>query len=311
SLSQAAYEYGYHRPEVVDEFVIQIKNGRHPVLERVLETSFVANDLEMNPKEHLLLITGPNMAGKSTYIRQAGLIVLMAQMGSFVPAESARIGVVDRIFTRLGSTDELYMGYSTFMIEMLETANILNNATRKSLVLLDEVGRGTSTYDGVSLAWALSEYLHDEIGCRTLFATHYHELTQLPRQFSRMKNLSVAIREWEKEITFLHKIQEGPTKRSYGIHVAQLAGMPPKVIQRAEEILQELETASPEEEKKEKTSFKSSSQNRSSMPIQLPLFQELKKESKVMKKLRNLSLENLTPLEALLKLKELQDLANS
>ena len=189
----------------------------------------------------ILLITGPNMAGKSTYIRQVALITLMAQIGSFVPARSAVIGIADRIFARVGASDELSRGQSTFMVEMTETARILNTATPRSLVILDEIGRGTSTYDGISLAWAAVEYLHEHIGCRTLFATHYHELTDLEKSFSGMKNLNVAVREWQDEVVFLHKIVEGAADKSYGIHVARLAGVPREVIERSKEILAQLE----------------------------------------------------------------------
>ena len=293
SFAQVAVERGYVKPEIVEEFVLEIEEGRHPVLERVLEAPFVPNDTYMGRNNYLHIITGPNMAGKSTYIRQVGLIVLLAQMGSFVSAKRARIGLVDRLFTRLGSTDELYLGYSTFMVEMLETANILNHATERSLVLLDEVGRGTSTYDGVSIAWAICEYLHDVIRCRTLFATHYHELTELPKKLQRAANYNIEIREWEGEIVFLHKIQKGPTTKSYGVHVAKLAGMPKQVLARAEEILAQLE------KKHRKNSSKLS---------QLFLFAP-PSDSQLREKLLQIPLDHITPLEALLKLKELQELA--
>lgn len=302
SLARVAVENNYTLPEVVEDFALEIRDGRHPVLETTLQDPFVPNDVSMDPSSHVFLITGPNMAGKSTYVRQVALITLMAQMGGFVPARLAKIGVVDKLFTRLGSTDELYLGYSTFMVEMLETANILNNATSRSLVLLDEVGRGTSTYDGVSLAWAISEHLHEKVQCRTLFATHYHELTQLPESFTRMANFSVSLKEWKDEIVFLHKIEGGPTTRSYGIHVAKLAGMPLPVVARAEEILKELEENS--------SAPQNGSPEAPRVLVQIPLFKELEIEFKVLTRLRKLNLDDLTPLQALGKLKNLQDMAN-
>ncbi|MGC4106207.1 MAG: hypothetical protein QM753_07605 [Thermomicrobiales bacterium] len=210
------------------------------MLDLQLGNEFVANDVRFGPDDSLLLITGPNMAGKSTYIRQVALIALMAHIGAYVPAKSATIGVVDRLFTRIGDSDELHAGQSTFMVEMVETANILNNATDRSLVILDEIGRGTSTLDGLSLAWALAEHIAANIRCRALFATHYHELTQLAERFKGVKNLNVAVREWEDQVIFLHRIVEGGTDRSYGIHVARLAGIPRPVLERARQLLSEL-----------------------------------------------------------------------
>jgi DNA mismatch repair protein MutS len=243
ALAELARQRNYCRPEIVEEPVLSIRDGRHPVLD-VLEPegSFVPNDVTAGAAEgNILLITGPNMAGKSTYIRQAALLVLLAQMGSFVPARGATIGLCDRIFARVGASDELGRGQSTFMVEMTETARILNTATPRSLVILDEIGRGTSTYDGISLAWSVVEYLHDHVGCRTLFATHYHELTDLEQSLSGVKNLNVAVREWQEEVVFLHKIVAGAADKSYGIHVARLAGVPREVIQRSKEILARLE----------------------------------------------------------------------
>jgi len=226
--------------------VIEVTDGRHPVLDVALPPgTFVPNDVHLGPEAgNCLLITGPNMAGKSVYIRQAALICLLAQMGSFVPARRARIGVVDRIFTRVGASDELSRAQSTFMVEMTEAANILNNATDRSLVILDEIGRGTSTYDGVSLAWAIAEYLHDQIGCRTLFATHYHELAQLAGKLPGLKNYNALVQEDHAGIVFLHKIVPGSADKSYGIHVAKLAGIPESVLERAKEVLAELESHS-------------------------------------------------------------------
>ncbi len=243
ALADLARHAGYCRPQLVAGPQLRIVGGRHPVLDQQLAPgTFVPNDVTMSPEEGLvLLITGPNMAGKSTYIRQTALIAIMAQMGSYVPAQAATVGVADRIFARVGASDDLARGRSTFMVEMTETARILNTATDRSLVILDEIGRGTSTYDGVSLAWSAVEYLHDQVGCRTLFATHYHELTDLTQTLAQLRNLNVAVREWQDEVVFLHKIIEGPADKSYGIHVARLAGVPREVLERAKQILAQLE----------------------------------------------------------------------
>lgn len=245
SLAEAADKYGYARPAVDDSDRLHIREGRHPVVERISpEGPFVPNDADLDCEtKQLAIITGPNMAGKSTYIRQVALIALMAHMGSFVPAEEANVGLVDRIFTRVGASDNLSKGQSTFMVEMSETANILNNATPKSLIILDEIGRGTSTFDGVSIAWAVAEYIHDSnrMGAKALFATHYHELTELALTKNRVKNYNVAVREWNGRIIFLRKIVEGGASRSYGIEVARLAGLPYEVIERSLEILNNLE----------------------------------------------------------------------
>jgi DNA mismatch repair protein MutS len=243
SLAETAADQRYVRPEIDDSRVLDIREGRHPVIELSPTCeSFVPNDTRMDDAERMIsILTGPNMAGKSTYIRQTALIVLLAQIGSFVPAESARVGVVDRIFTRVGSGDDISRGESTFMVEMVEIANILNNATPRSLVVLDEVGRGTSTFDGLALAWAIVEHIHAAIGARTLFATHYHQLTELSARLSGICNLSVAVREYGDEIVFLHRIVEGGTDRSYGIQVARLAGVPQDVIDRAKALLSRIE----------------------------------------------------------------------
>ena len=240
SFAALASERRYCLPSVVEERVLEIVDGRHPVLEQQLGSEFVANDTRFTAEDSLALITGPNMAGKSTYIRQVALITLLAQIGSYVPAKSATIGVADRLFTRIGASDELHTGQSTFMVEMTETANILNNATDRSLVILDEIGRGTSTLDGLSLAWAIAEHVAANLRCRTLFATHYHELTDLSERYKGVKNLNVAVREWEDQVVFLHRIVEGFTDRSYGIHVARLAGVPKPVLERARQLLSEL-----------------------------------------------------------------------
>ncbi len=243
ALAELADARHYCRPELTDEPVLDIADGRHPVLDQILPPgTFVPNDVTLGPQAGFLwLITGPNMSGKSTFIRQVALLTLMAQMGSFVPARQARIGIADRIFTRVGASDELSRGQSTFMVEMTEAANILNNASARSLVILDEIGRGTSTYDGVSLAWAITEYLHDQVGCRALFATHYHELAQLADKLPGLRNYNVQVREWQDEIIFLHQIAAGSADKSYGIHVARLAGVPAEVLDRAGEVLTELE----------------------------------------------------------------------
>ena len=245
SLAETARLFGYSRPIVTDDTRIAIRDGRHPVLDQNLtEEKFVPNDCLLDKAENrLMLVTGPNMAGKSTYIRQVALIVLMAQIGSFVPAAEAEIGLVDRIFTRVGASDDLTRGQSTFMVEMNETANIVNNATDRSLVILDEIGRGTSTFDGLSIAWSVAEYLHDFIRARTLFATHYHEMTELAVICPGVKNYNVAVREWNDQIIFLRKIQPGAADKSYGIQVARLAGLPREIIDRAKEILTNLEAS--------------------------------------------------------------------
>jgi len=243
ALAETARLFRYCRPTLNATLQLAIKDGRHPVLDQTLvEEKFVPNDTSLDGENvRLAIITGPNMAGKSTYIRQVALIVLMAQMGSFVPAESAEIGLVDRIFTRVGANDDLARGQSTFMVEMNETSNIVNNAANRSLVILDEIGRGTSTFDGLSIAWSVAEYLHDKIKARTLFATHYHELTKLAEDRPGVCNFNVAVREWNEQIIFLRKIVAGGADKSYGIHVARLAGLPKEILDRAKEILAHLE----------------------------------------------------------------------
>lgn len=305
SLALAAVSHNYVKPAVNDSDVIQIKNGRHPVVETLIgENKFVPNDLLLDLTENqLLIITGPNMAGKSTYIRQAALIVLMAQMGSFVPAESAKIGIVDRIFTRVGASDDIASGQSTFMVEMTETANIINNATQRSLIILDEIGRGTSTFDGLSIAWAVCEYLHNtELKrARTLFATHYHELTELELTMSGVKNYNIAVREWKEDVIFLRKIVRGGTDKSYGIHVAKLAGLPKEIIQRAFEILDNLEEGSLADNGKPALAKK---KGIAADEGQLLLFQQ--KKNPVLEELEKLDLENMTPIEAMNKLLDLK-----
>jgi DNA mismatch repair protein MutS len=243
SLAETARLYGYCRPELHEGSELEFIEGRHPVLDQALvEEKFVPNDVLLNNETHaLLVLTGPNMAGKSTYIRQVALLTLMAQMGAWVPAKRAVVGLADRIFTRVGANDDLSRGQSTFMVEMHETANITNNATPRSLVILDEIGRGTSTFDGLSIAWSVAEYLHDVLKARTLFATHYHELTELARTRTGVQNFNVAVREWNEQIIFLRKIVPGGADKSYGIQVARLAGLPKAILERAKEILANLE----------------------------------------------------------------------
>jgi DNA mismatch repair protein MutS len=269
--------------------------------------SFVPNDVHLdNNSQQVIIITGPNMAGKSTVLRQLALIVLMAQMGAPVPASSARVGVVDRIFTRVGATDELTRGRSTFMVEMQETAHILHQATDRSLVILDEIGRGTSTFDGLSIAWAVAEFLHDwqGRGIKTLFATHYHELTDLAATGPRVKNMNVAVKEWGEKIIFLRKLVEGGTNRSYGIQVARLAGLPVEVVERARQVLRHLEQETTDVEGLPRLGR--SAKGRVDEPLQLSLFQQ--SDHRVRRQLQALELEKLTPIEALNELARLRQM---
>jgi DNA mismatch repair protein MutS len=293
SLAEAAALYKYVRPEVVAEDVLDIKEGRHPVVEHLMAAErFVPNDAIIETEERIRIITGPNMSGKSTFLRQVALIVLMAQVGSFVPADSARIGLVDRIFTRIGAQDEIFAGQSTFMVEMVEMANILHHATNRSLLILDEIGRGTSTYDGVSIAWAVVEYIHNHpnLRAKTLFATHYHELTQLSDLLPGVRNYNVAVSEAGNKVIFLHKIVPGGADQSYGIHVGQLAGLPAPVVQRASEILQQLETSSGKAVRLDPQ-----------VPQQMALFPET---NPLLTDLEQLDINALSPIEALNKLYE-------
>jgi len=304
ALAELAEARGYCRPTIVSEPVLEIIDGRHPVLDITEpQGTFVPNDVACGGENGtMLLITGPNMAGKSTYIRQVALITLLAQMGSFVPARRATIGVADRIFARVGASDELSRGQSTFMVEMTETARILNTATPRSLVILDEIGRGTSTYDGISLAWAIVEHLHDAVGCRTLFATHYHELTDLAQSLASVRNFNVSVKEWQDHVVFLHKIVPGAADKSYGIHVARLAGVPRAVNERAKQILAQLEAEHLDREGKPKLAVKCKKSRRGD--LQLTLFSP--PEHPVVDQLRQLDIDSLTPLEALKKLAELK-----
>jgi len=298
SLAEVADQCGYTRPRVTEGDEIVITEGRHPVVEQMghLEP-FVPNDAHLDCGENqLIIITGPNMAGKSTYIRQVALICLMAQMGGFVPAREATIGQVDRIFTRVGAADNLAMGESTFMTEMRETADILKEATNRSLVILDEIGRGTSTFDGLSIAWAVAEYLHDEKGPKTLFATHYHELTELAMTKPRVKNYNVAVSEWNGEIIFLRRIVEGGTNRSYGIQVARLAGLPDEVVARAREVLANLEKGELDEKGMPRLA-RSKTKGSEHDQDQLNFFGV--KNSQLYQELLNLNPDHLTPREAI------------
>lgn len=300
SLSVLATSPGYVVPEISQEPLIDIREGRHPFVEKTITENFVPNDTLLDSNaDHLVILTGPNMAGKSTYIRQTAVLTILAQAGSYIPATAARIGVVDKIFTRIGAHDDISKGQSTFMVEMNETADILNNMTDKSLVILDEIGRGTSTYDGVSLAWALAEHLA-RAKTRTLFATHFHELTALADEYPGVKNYNVAVKEWKDEIIFLHKIVPGSTDDSYGIYVARLAGVPSKIITRARQILSRLEL---------KSSLKENLRENVSGEFQPTLFEQTKDTDleKVKETLQSLDINNLTPVQALQKLQELKE----
>jgi len=296
-LAEQASSHRYVRPEVHDGFRLTLVASRHPVIERLMpREAFIPNDVHFDESARVLLVTGPNMAGKSTILRQIGLVVLMAQVGSFVPAERASVGVADRLFTRVGASDNLARGQSTFMVEMSETSAILHNASARSLVLLDEIGRGTSTYDGVAIAWAVTEHLHDVIGCKTMFATHYHELMQLPEQLAHARNLNVAVRETADRVVFLHRLEPGGTDRSYGIHVAELAGLPDPVVARAKAVLVTLEG---------EHRMVPGDPPRID-PGQLPLFAESHLIDPAVTALRGLDLDTLTPLQALNRLAELK-----
>ncbi|HEV8375665.1 MAG TPA: DNA mismatch repair protein MutS [Candidatus Polarisedimenticolia bacterium] len=305
-LAEAAAAYDYVRPKLRADRLLQIRGGRHPVVERLQsEQRFVPNETELCPEERqIVIITGPNMGGKSTYLRQVALIVLMAQAGSFVPASEAEIGMVDRIFCRVGASDNLARGQSTFMVEMLETANILHHATPRSLVVLDEIGRGTATFDGLSLAWAVAEYLHEDprLGCKTLFATHYHELTELALTLPRVRNYRIAVREWNDQIRFLYRVEEGSADRSYGIQVARLAGLPREVIRRAGEVLHNLEMNELNREGVPRMAGEQA--RRLSEPAQIRLFAE--EPDPLREALRRARPEEMTPLEALNLLSELK-----
>jgi DNA mismatch repair protein MutS len=310
SFAIAAKEYRYNRPVVDESVVIDIKQGRHPVIERQMPVGeeYVANDLYLDSdKQQIIILTGPNMAGKSALLRQTALITIMAQIGSFVPADSARIGLTDKIFTRVGASDNISVGESTFMVEMNEAASILNNLSARSLVLFDELGRGTSTYDGISIAWAIVEYIHEnpKTHARTLFATHYHELNEMEKMLPRVKNFNVSVKEVNGRVIFMRKLVPGGSEHSFGIHVAKIAGMAPNVVKRAEQVLKELEANnSGDGISRPKTE---SIQTVSKSGMQLSFFQL---DDPVLCQIRdeilNLDINSLTPLEALNKLNEIK-----
>ena len=304
ALAYLARRRHYIRPKITNGGELIINEGKHPVLAETLGPEFVPNDIEIGGKAgDCLIITGPNMSGKSTYIRQTALLVIMAQTGSFIPAKDAQIGLVDRIFTRVGASDELVRGQSTFMVEMTEIANIINNATEKSLVVLDEVGRGTSTYDGLALAWAITEHIANKLKCRTLFATHYHELTELAELFENVKNCNVAVREWMDEVVFLHKILPGGTDKSYGIHVAKLAGVPKPIVQRSAEILKELEATFAKEATSDHLA-----KHKTKQPDKDTLF--VQKHKSVLDKLSSMDINSLTPIDAINLLNQIKNEIN-
>ena len=305
-FTQLAKENNYTSPVINDSTEIDIKNGRHPVIEKQLPIgeAYIANDVLLNRDEQqIIMITGPNMSGKSAILRQTALIVLLAQMGSFVPAESAEIGFVDKIFTRVGASDNISMGESTFMVEMNETASILNNLSERSLVLLDEIGRGTSTYDGISIAWAISEYLHEHPArAKTLFATHYHEINEMATTFKRIKNYNVSVKELKDNVLFLRKLTPGGSEHSFGIHVAKMAGMPQQVIQKANKILKKLEKSHSSEELTDKLQSAQNEMQLSFFNLDDPLLEQVKEE------IIDLDINTLTPIEALMKLNEIKRL---
>ena len=299
-----AMENNYHRPEMNEGYAIDIKDGRHPVIEKQLPvgTPYIANDVYLDrERQQIIMITGPNMSGKSAILRQTALIVLLAQIGSFVPAASAQLGIVDKIFTRVGASDNISMGESTFMVEMNEAALILNNISDRSLVLLDEIGRGTSTYDGISIAWAIAEYLHEHPSkAKTLFATHYHELNEMSEQFERIKNYNVSVKETKDSVLFLRKLTEGGSAHSFGIHVAKMAGMPQYVIQKANKMLKKLEESHNVIPTSEVVKNAQKEMQLSFFDMNDPLLEALKED------LLSLDINTLTPVEALMKLNEMR-----
>ncbi|MFA6833754.1 MAG: DNA mismatch repair protein MutS, partial [Bacteroidaceae bacterium] len=311
SFALVAEQYNYVRPVIHEDISLDIRQGRHPVIERQMPigTEYIANDILLDDSnQQIIIVTGPNMSGKSALLRQTALITLLAQIGCFVPAESAQIGLVDKIFTRVGASDNISLGESTFMVEMNEASNILNNLSPRSLVLFDELGRGTSTYDGISIAWAIVEYIHEhpEAKARTLFATHYHELNEMEKSFSRIKNYNVAVKELDNKVLFLRKLERGGSEHSFGIHVAKMAGMPPSIVQRANNILHELEGSTQRQGLGEKPLAKVS-ENREGM--QLSFFQL---DDPVLSQIRDeiitIDINNLTPMEALNKLNEIKSI---
>jgi DNA mismatch repair protein MutS len=301
SFSKIANKFNYCKPILNNNCDLKIIKGRHPVIEQQLDSlkNYIPNDIDLNKiDQQIMMITGPNMSGKSALLRQTALIVLMAQIGCYVPAEAVEIGVVDKIFTRVGASDNISMGESTFMVEMNETASILNNLSQNSLILLDEIGRGTSTYDGVSIAWSIAEYIHNHpTQAKTLFATHYHELNDMSAQFERIKNFNVSIKRKDKRIIFMRKLKSGGSHHSFGIHVARMAGMPIDVVNNAEDLLKQLESS---RKKSGKTIIENNKMQLSFFDIQDPIMQKIKDV------LIGIDIDSLTPIEALMKLNEIK-----
>ena len=306
AFAKLAKQSNYTEPDMDESFDLDIKKGRHPVIEHQLPLgeTYVANDVFLDREtQQIIMITGPNMSGKSAILRQTALIVLLAQIGSFVPATKARIGIIDKLFTRVGSSDNISIGESTFMVEMNETASILNNISERSLVLLDEIGRGTSTYDGISIAWAISEFLHEHpSNAKTLFATHYHELNEMSESFKRIKNYNVAVKEIKNNVLFLRTLIAGGSQHSFGIHVAKMAGMPESVLKRSKEILKRLEKSHSAEELNDKVRGIGNEMQLSFFNLDDPLLESLKSD------ILNLDIDRLTPVEALMKLNEIKRL---
>ncbi len=304
SFSELAKINNYVQPIIDGSYALDIKNGRHPVIEKQLPLgeTYIANDVYLDRStQQIIMITGPNMSGKSAILRQTALIVLLAQMGSFVPAESAKIGLVDKIFTRVGASDNISMGESTFMVEMNETASILNNVSDRSLILLDEIGRGTSTYDGISIAWAISEYLHEHpTKAKTLFATHYHELNDMTDSFKRIKNFNVSVKETKNNVLFLRKLVAGGSHHSFGIHVAKMAGMPQMVIRKANKILKRMEKSNATEDIKDNLDAVQNEMQLSIFNLDDPILTDIKDE------ILSTDIDTLTPIEALMKLNEIK-----
>ncbi len=310
SFAQLSIDNNYKKPEINDSYILDIKDGRHPVIEQELPPGekYIANSVFLDSeKQQIIVITGPNMSGKSALLRQTALIVLMAQMGCYVPAKSAKIGIVDKIFTRVGASDNISSGESTFMVEMNETASILNNISNRSLILLDEIGRGTSTYDGISIAWSISEFLHQHklFKPKVLFATHYHELNEMAKSFKRIKNYHISVKEYDNKIVFLRKLSPGGSEHSFGIHVARMAGMPKKVLERATKMLKVLEESHSKEELERKIETSRNEMEGVQLSfVQLddPIIEQIKED------ILNIDINTLTPVEALMKLNEIKSL---
>jgi len=308
SFAEVAVKNNYIKPEITEGYEIEITEGRHPIVEKLIGIEeYIKNDIVLNEEEQIGMLTGPNMAGKSTYMKQIALIILMAQIGSYVPADSAKIGLVDKIFTRIGASDDLVSGQSTFMVEMSEVANIINSATQKSFIILDEVGRGTSTFDGISIAWAITEYIHDNIKAKTIFATHYHELTELEKELKNLINLRVEVKENRSRVIFLRKIVRGGADKSYGIEVAKLAGLPKYILNRSKKILKEMEKKKELIEKKIKGMQLSLFDPQEEIEVE----EEMTFADEIVEEIENLEINNMTPLEAMNKLNELKKMVKN